>query len=92
MDLADISYHDPFVRPVAYAPTDHDLVSLEATKAKRLLAPHSLLIRFLSNQVQAVKNAESGVMMLIVRLMMRSVSGPAHIRSAPFPLLRVVAD
>jgi hypothetical protein len=74
------SYTDPFVSPVQYSPSDKKVMDLELAKARRLLRPHLLLIQVLSSQFQAVKYSEPGIMMSIIRLMMRSVSGAAQMR------------
>jgi phosphatidylinositol 4-kinase len=74
------SYGDPFERPVEYSPTDKKVMDLELAKARRLLRPHLLLIQVLSSQFQAVKYREPGIMMSLVRLMMRSLAAAKHMR------------
>jgi hypothetical protein len=76
------SYHDPFVAPVEYSPSDENIMNLELSKARRLLSPHLLLINFLSSQYQTVKQSEPEIVMPIIRLMMRSVAPTSHMRWA----------
>jgi hypothetical protein len=75
------SYGDPFERPVEYSPTDKKVMDLELAKARRLLRPHLLLIQVLSSQFQAVKYREPGIMMSLVRLVMRSLAAAKHMRA-----------
>lgn len=74
------SYDDPFAAPVEYSPSDKKIMDLELAKARRLLKPHLLLIQVLSSQFQAVKYREPGIMMSIIRLMMRSIAASARMR------------
>ena len=74
------SYQDPFETPIEYAPTDNKLMALEMIKAKRMLRPHLLLIQVLSSQFQAIKYRESGIMVSLIRLMMRSLGAAKRMR------------
>ena len=75
------SYRDPFEVPVEYSPSDKKSMDLELAKARRLLRPHLLLIQVLSSQFHAVKYREPGIMVSLIRLMMRSLA-TSRMRSA----------
>lgn len=68
-----MNYKDPFETPVEYAPSDKKVMDLELAKARKLLRPHLLLTQVLSSQFQAVKYREPGIMVSLIRLMMRSL-------------------
>lgn len=68
-----MDYRDPFEVVIEYSPTDKKVMDVELAKARRLLRPHLLLIQILSSQFQAVKYRESGIMIALIRLMMRSL-------------------
>jgi len=74
------SYRDPFASPVAYSPSDKKIMDLELAKARRLLRPHLLLVQVLSSQFQAVKYREPGIMISLIRLMMRSLAASRIMR------------
>lgn len=83
-----MNYRDPFETPVAYSPSDKKVMDLELAKARRLLRPHLLLIQVLSSQFQAVKYREPGIMVSLIRLIMRSLA--ASKRMSTHPLAREV--
>jgi phosphatidylinositol 4-kinase len=74
------SYRDPFEVPIEYSPSDKKVMDLELAKARRLLRPHLLLIQVLSSQFQAVKYREPGIMVSLIRLMMRSLAAFKRMR------------
>lgn len=74
------SYRDPFEMPVEYSPSDKKILDLELAKARRMLKPHLLLVQVLSSQFQAIKYRESGIMVSLTRLMMRSLAAAKHMR------------
>lgn len=55
-------------------------MDLELAKARRLLRPHLLLVQVLSSQFQAVKYREPGIMISLIRLMMRSLAASRIMR------------
>nr|XP_031861737.1 uncharacterized protein CI109_002970 [Kwoniella shandongensis]KAA5528809.1 hypothetical protein CI109_002970 [Kwoniella shandongensis] len=83
-----MNYTDPFEVPVEYSPSDKKNMDLELAKARRLLRPHALLVQVLSSQFQAIKYRERGVMVSLIRLMMRSLK--AHNSMSTHPLAREV--
>lgn len=66
--------------PVEYSPSDKKILDLELAKARRMLKPHLLLVQVLSSQFQAIKYRESGIMVSLTRLMMRSLAAAKHMR------------
>ncbi|WRT70200.1 uncharacterized protein IL334_007194 [Kwoniella shivajii] len=83
-----MNYRDPFEQPVEYSPSDKKILDLELAKARKLLRPHLLLIQVLSSQFQAIKYRERGIMVSLIRLMMRSLK--AHKLMSTHPLAREV--
>ncbi|KAK8853241.1 hypothetical protein IAR55_003943 [Kwoniella newhampshirensis] len=83
-----MNYRDPFEVPVEYSPSDKKIMDLELAKARRLLRPHALLVQVLSSQFQAIKYRERGVMVSLIRLMMRSLK--SHKSMSTHPLAREV--
>ena len=55
-------------------------MDLELNKARRMLRPHLLLIQVLSSQFQAIKYREPGIMIALIRLMMRSLGAANKMR------------
>ncbi|KAK6909388.1 hypothetical protein I203_103405 [Kwoniella mangroviensis CBS 8507] len=83
-----MNYQDPFEQPVEYAPSDKKILDLELAKARKLLRPHLLLVQVLSSQFQAIKYRERGIMVCLIRLMMRSLK--AHKQMSTHSLAREV--
>jgi phosphatidylinositol 4-kinase len=75
-----MNYRDPFESPVEYAPSDKKVMDLELAKARKLLRPHLLLVQVLSSQFQAIKYREPGIMVSLIRLMMRSLAAHKKMR------------
>lgn len=80
MFSTNMNYRDPFESPIEYAPSDKKVLDLELAKARKLLRPHLLLIQVLSSQFQAVKYREPGIMVSLIRLMMRSLAAHQKMR------------
>ncbi|KAK4686496.1 phosphatidylinositol 4-kinase A, partial [Tremellales sp. Uapishka_1] len=78
-----MNYCDPFEKPVEYSPSDKKIMDLELAKARRLLRPHLLLIQVLSSQFQAIKYREPGIMVSLIRLMMRSLKACGTMSTHP---------
>lgn len=83
-----MNYHDPFVQPIEYAPSDKHVMDVELARARRLLRPHLLLVQILSSQFQAVKYRAPGIMVSLARLMLRSLG--AFKKMSTHPLSREV--
>ena len=80
MFSTSMDYRDPFEQPVEYSPSDKKVMDLELAKARKMLRPHLLLVQVLSSQFQAVKYREPGIMVSLIRLMMRSLSASTRMR------------
>ncbi|OCF44647.1 phosphatidylinositol 4-kinase [Kwoniella heveanensis CBS 569] len=78
-----MNYRDPFEQPVEYSPSDKKVMDLELAKARKLLRPHLLLVQVLSSQFQAIKYRERGIMVSLIRLMMRSLKAHKHMSTHP---------
>ena len=76
----DRSYTDPFELPVKYSPSDKKVLDLELAKAQRLLRPHLLLTQVLASQFNAIKYRQPGVVVPLIRLMMRSCRAAKQMR------------
>jgi len=70
------SYDDPFFHPIQYSPTDKEEIDRGMTSAKRLLAPHVLILQMLISRFQAARYRRPGLMLLIQRLVL--ISARAH--------------
>lgn len=66
------SYDDPFNHPIGYSPTDRAEIDRNLGNARRLLTPHTLLISMLHSRFQAVRYRHSGLILLLLRLVLRS--------------------
>lgn len=67
-----VSFDDPFNRPVEYSATDKALIDRTVMTGKRLLGPHTQLLRMLLSRFQAVRYRRPGLMLLITRLVLRT--------------------
>jgi phosphatidylinositol 4-kinase len=74
------SFDGPFQHPIEYSPTDKKIMDHELSAAKRMLKPHLLLIQVIASRFQAVKYREPGIMVAIIRLLMRSFKAHKHMR------------
>lgn len=83
-----MNFDGPFQHPIEYSPTDKDVMDHELAAAQRMLKPHLLLIQVVASRFQAVKYREAGIMVAIIRLLMRSFK--AHKLMSTHPLAREV--
>lgn len=67
-----VSFDDPFNHPVEYSATDKVLIDRMVTTVKKLLGPHTQLLRMLLSRFQAVRYRRPGLMLLITRLVLRT--------------------
>ncbi|RXK35906.1 phosphatidylinositol 4-kinase [Tremella mesenterica] len=88
MFSTSMNYTDPFEKQIQYAPSEKKVLDLELAKARKLLRPHLLLIQVLSSQFQAIKYRQPGIMVSLIRLMMRSLG--AHKKMSTHPIAREV--
>ena len=65
------SYEDPFVSAVEYSPTDKAEIDRTITAARKLLAPHVALLQMLFSRFQAARYRKPGLMLAILRLVLR---------------------
>ena len=70
------SYDDPFFHSVQYSPTDKEEINRGMVNAKRLLAPHILILQMLISRLQAARYRRPGLMFLVQRLVL--ISAWAH--------------
>ncbi|KAJ6618823.1 hypothetical protein B0H10DRAFT_2217316 [Mycena sp. CBHHK59/15] len=73
-----LNYDDPFYHPVAYSPTDKDVIDRGMANARRLLTPHALVLQMLFSRLQAARYRRPGVMFLIQHLVLRSARAHKH--------------
>ncbi|KZS95958.1 atypical/PIKK/PI4K protein kinase [Sistotremastrum niveocremeum HHB9708] len=64
--------HDPFYDTIEYSPTDRALIDHTEMSARRLLTPHSLILTMLLSRFQAARYDRPGLMLLILRLVLKS--------------------
>ncbi|KAG8969691.1 phosphatidylinositol-4- kinase [Tulasnella sp. 419] len=81
-----LNFDDPFNHPIEYSPTDQAEIDRSLAAARRLLVPHSLLLHMLTSRFQAVRYRHPGLMMLLLRLILRS--SLAHKTLSTHPLAR----
>lgn len=55
-----------------YAPTDKPAIIAHANAANRQLAPHTLLLEFLSSRFQAIRYRRADIVMIFKRLVLRT--------------------
>ncbi|CAK5277296.1 unnamed protein product [Mycena citricolor] len=67
-----LNYDDPFYHPIDYSPTDKEIIDRGTTNARRLLAPHALILQMLFSRLQAARYRRPEVLFLIQRLVLRS--------------------
>ncbi|KAG8934422.1 phosphatidylinositol-4- kinase [Tulasnella sp. 417] len=67
-----LNYDDPFNHPIAYSPTDRADIDTNLRNARRLLTPHTLLVSMLHSRFQAVRYRHPGLILLLLRLVLRS--------------------
>lgn len=84
------SYNDPFCHPIQYSPTDKKEIDGGMASAKRLLAPHVLILQMLYGRFQAARYRRPGLMLLIQRLVLISARAHRYIRFVFSFILEVV--
>ncbi|KAG8834446.1 phosphatidylinositol-4- kinase [Serendipita sp. 399] len=90
---ASMNYKDPFVHPIEYTATDKSYIDLVTYTGQRLLSPHAQLLQMLLSRFQSVRYQRSGLMLVILRLIIRSthshqaISTSAMAREGRFSLL-----
>lgn len=62
----------PLDHAIEYAPTDKAIIDHNLAVAQRALQPHTLLVAVISSRFQAVKYREAGMILAILKLLMRS--------------------
>ncbi|KAF8743615.1 hypothetical protein AX14_001677 [Amanita brunnescens Koide BX004] len=67
-----MNYKDPFIQPIDYTPTGKDSIDRGLASARRLLSPHTAVLRMLLSRLQAARYGRLNVMFLIQHLVMRS--------------------
>jgi len=77
------SYDDPFFHPIKYSPTDKEEIGRGMALAKRLLAPHVLILQMLISRFQAARYRRPGLMLIIQRLVLISARAHRYMRSVP---------
>jgi phosphatidylinositol 4-kinase len=80
--IAVNSYDDPFFHPIKYSPTDKEEIDQGMASAKRLLAPHVLILQMLISRLQAARYRRPGLMLLIQRLVLISARAHRYMRFA----------
>jgi phosphatidylinositol 4-kinase len=81
------SYDDPFFHSVQYSPTDKEEINRGMVNAKRLLAPHVLILQMLISRLQAARYRRPGLMLLIQRLVLISARAHRYMRFVSFYFL-----
>jgi phosphatidylinositol 4-kinase len=80
MSSYQYSYDDPFNSPVEYNPTDNTFMQREQFVANRLLTPHSMVLQMLLSRFQAARYDRRELVLLILRLVLRSAMAFDHVR------------
>lgn len=78
--LTRISFGDPFNHPIKYTSTDKALIDRVAYAGKRLLSPHTQLLQMLLSRFQSVRYRRSGLMLVLLRLILRSTKAHKSFR------------
>jgi phosphatidylinositol 4-kinase len=66
------SFEDPFSHPIEYTATDKNLIDRVTFAGRRLLSPHTQLLQMLLSRFQSVRYRRSGLMLVLLRLILRS--------------------
>lgn len=74
------SAQNPFYSPVEYSPTQKMDIDRAAAAARRVLMPHALLLQMLLSRFQAVRYSQPGLVLLILRLVLRSARAHSYLR------------
>ena len=83
------SYNGPFFHPIQYSPTDKEEIAREMAGAKRLLAPHVLILQMLISRFQAARYRRPGLMLIIQRLVLISARAHRYMRFVASFVLQV---
>ncbi|CAG7846286.1 Phosphatidylinositol 4-kinase stt4 Short=PI4-kinase; Short=PtdIns-4-kinase [Serendipita indica DSM 11827] len=67
-----MNFKDPFEHPIEYTPTDKASIDRVMYSGQRLLSPHNQLLRMLLSRFQSVRYRRSGLMLVLLRLVLRS--------------------
>ncbi|KZT60454.1 hypothetical protein CALCODRAFT_119134 [Calocera cornea HHB12733] len=78
-----MDYDDPFNHEVQYTPSDRIQIERELASSKRLLTPHALLLRALTSRFQAVRYHHAGLILILLRLVLRSTRAHQHLSTHP---------
>ncbi|KAI5120463.1 hypothetical protein M0805_006483 [Coniferiporia weirii] len=78
-----MNYADPFIHSVEYNPTDKTIIDRNAASARKLLIPHVLILQMLFSRFQAARYHKPGLMLLILRLVLRSAREHKFMSSHP---------
>jgi phosphatidylinositol 4-kinase len=74
------SYRDPFAQEIEYNPTDKSTIDHGTTTARKLLSPHLLILQMLLSRFQAARYRKPGLMLVLLRLVMRTASAHEFMR------------
>ncbi|KAF8529176.1 hypothetical protein BU17DRAFT_73353 [Hysterangium stoloniferum] len=72
MFSTDMNAENPFYSPIEYSPTNKEDIDRAAGSSRRSLIPHTLLLQMLLSRYQAVRYNRPGLVLLLVRLVLRS--------------------
>ncbi|TRM58568.1 hypothetical protein BD626DRAFT_550606 [Schizophyllum amplum] len=78
-----LNYEDPFFHPVDYAPTDKELIDRSSAAARRLTAPHALVLEMLFSRLQAARYRKPEVMFIIQHLVLRTARAFSEMSTHP---------
>lgn len=74
------SAEDPFYSPIEYSPTNKEDIDRAAGVIRRSLIPHTLLLQMLLSRYQAVRYNRPGLVLLLLRLVLRSARAYRQMR------------
>ena len=74
------SYTSPFYQPIEYSPTDKVVIDRSITVAYKTLTPHVLILQMLLSRFQASRYQKPSVMLLILRLILRTALAHKQLR------------
>lgn len=78
--LNNPSSSGPFYHPIDYSPTEKADADRAAAAARRVVVPHTLLLQMLSSRYQAVRYNRPGLVLLFIRLALRSARAHSLMR------------
>lgn len=68
------SLKDPFYPSIEYSPTEKASIDRISSNARRQLLPHILILQMLFSRFQSARYHKPGLVMLLLRLVLRTVS------------------